>query len=571
MTQAAAIDVLLHIGGVRHYSTKIIVEDVGDALLSEFVQELLTEFSRNSSSHTISDEVDHSLLIDTLVQRIYSIKCKGAETTELYHFLHNSKATLGMLNSSNTPFIKNGLLIHLSSNTNVVSPKAPTLNAFSMMMGRGKQSTVRFLETPPAKIAPRLDEQIKSELVLYFNEDVQIGYFNPDQKKCLEKIIGQLSTVLCAVQKHWFKLVGRDFPLIPSKFADCKLLKLVTNCSRTSTKSTSAELTIQLVNYHLSTLASITWLAFKRSTQMKSRIDGIKSQVANLTLVWMDRKSSMIGKHSTFSPAPTISNTFSQLPSFCKLDSEVDEFFVAVLPSTKKKCKSHTSTPKTIAIDKALKKLTATLRHSADYSPIFLSDEDMGITDDAFVREGGTVVLSTSDRAHYRYAFKKKLCSGLELIGINIFGRMRSGSGSPSCILVWKVPLVNSYDHAGNIQVAIDKCRNIIPKQIQRESARRLDNLLRGISSVPRGVRQVMTNYLFGGECNINSTVADSYCQFVENLSAGLPIDESLIVDGRKFNSRGGRGIGVTQFEAFWNECRRLVDYNINLYYISFF
>ena len=81
--------------------------------------------------------------------------------------------------------------------------------------------------------------------------------------------------------------------------------------------------------------------------------------------------------------------------------------------------------------------------------------------------------------------------------------------------------------------------------------------MLRGISSVPRGVRQAMTNYLFGGECNINSTIADSYCQFVENLAAGLPIDESLIVDGRKFNSRGGRGIGVTKFEAFWDECHR--------------
>ena len=116
---------------------------------------------------------------------------------------------------------------------------------------------------------------------------------------------------------------------------------------------------------------------------------------------------------------------------------------------------------------------------------------------------------------------------------------------------------MNGKDHAGKIQVAIDKCRAMIPKQIQKEAARRLNNILRGISSVPRGVRQAMTNYLFGGECNIDSKIADSYCRFVEDLSTGLPIDESLILDGRRFNSRGGRGIGVTKFEAFWDECRK--------------
>ena len=93
-----------------------------------------------------------------------------------------------------------------------------------------------------------------------------------------------------------------------------------------------------------------------------------------------------------------------------------------------------------------------------------------------------------------------------------------------------------------HVLVAIGKCRTLIPTKIRKEAARRLNNILHGISSVPIGVRKAMTNYLFEG--------------FVEQLSAGLPIDESLIVDGRSFNSRGGRGIVVTEFEIFWDECR---------------
>ena len=190
---------------------------------------------------------------------------------------------------------------------------------------------------------------------------------------------------------------------------------------------------------------------------MKSSIDRMKSQVANLSGVWME--SSMIGKHSIFSPAPTISNTFSQLPLMPRWMTSSLQY-------------SHPQRRNTSPVVALLKPLPSTkqfkslLRHF-----VIPKITRLCITNDAFIREGGTVDLTPGDRTHYRYAFKKKLCSGLELMGINIFGRMRSGSGSPSCILVWKIPLVNGYDHAGNIQVAIEKCRNIIPKQIQKEAA----------------------------------------------------------------------------------------------------
>eukprot|EP00956_Cyclotella_meneghiniana_P025644 scaffold53878_cov20-Cyclotella_meneghiniana.AAC.1 len=282
----------------------------------------------------------------------------------------------------------------------------------------------------------------------------------------------------------------------------------------------------------------------------------MKTQIAELSSVLMERKTYLIGKHSVFAPNRSISNSFKELPSFVKLDEDDDEFFVAVLPNTKKSQKKAQRTAKSIAVDNAIDSLTGVLRHKCDYSPIFLTDEHMGITDDAFYREGGTVGLCATDRAHYRFAFKKQLRNGLKSMSINIFGRNTPGRDTPSCIVVWKVPLAIGDEHVGNVQNAIKNSRLLIPKRIKTEAALRLNNILRGISSVPLGVRKAMTNYLFAGEVNIKGKFADSYCQFVEHISAGLPIDESWIMDGRKYNSCGGKGIGFTKFQAFWDECR---------------
>ena len=43
------------------------------------------------------------------------------------------------------------------------------------------------------------------------------------------------------------------------------------------------------------------------------------------------------------------------------------------------------------------------------------------------------------------------------------------------------------------------------------------------------------------------------------DLSASHPIDESLFVDGRINNSRGGNGIGATRYDDFWMACREVL------------
>ena len=68
------------------------------------------------------------------------------------------------------------------------------------------------------------------------------------------------------------------------------------------------------------------------------------------------------------------------------------------------------------------------------------------------------------------------------------------------------------------------------------------NNLLNRVVDVPADVRKAMTSYLFMGEVNPRGDIAEEYCNFVLDLADGLPVDDSFIVDGRRFNSRGGKG-----------------------------
>lgn len=142
-------------------------------------------------------------------------------------------------------------------------------------------------------------------------------------------------------------------------------------------------------------------------------------------------------------------------------------------------------------------------------------------------------------------------------MSINIFGR--SSSVGPSCLFLWKTPTVHGDAHAGNVQLALKTCQDMLPKKVSAESALHFNNILCGIAKVPAKVRHALTSYLFGGEVNVKGGDADMYVEFVESLAGGLPIDDSWIVDGRAYNSRGGKGINSTTFEEFWEECRRCV------------
>ena len=68
------------------------------------------------------------------------------------------------------------------------------------------------------------------------------------------------------------------------------------------------------------------------------------------------------------------------------------------------------------------------------------------------------------------------------------------------------------------------------------------DSLLKGVADVPGDVRKAITSSLFMGVVNRSGDIAEECCNFVLDLVDGLPVDNSFIVDGRIFNSRGGTG-----------------------------
>jgi hypothetical protein len=232
-----------------------------------------------------------------------------------------------------------------------------------------------------------------------------------------------------------------------------------------------------------------------------------------------------------------VSSTTSTLPGYTPLDEDTQEYYAIIRPSSKKPTQRGKASAKEQAINQSISELTDLLRYSEDYDVFHLRDEQMGIVDRAFQGEDGTVGLSSADRKYYRKRFKAKLADGLEEICINIFGRNQSGSNDPSCLFVWKVPIVHGELHAGSVQKAVEECREMLPRKQSAESILRFNNILSGIAKVPTKVRWAMTEYLFNGESNVRGGDADRYCEFVQNFASGLPVDASWILDGRELNS----------------------------------
>ena len=92
---------------------------------------------------------------------------------------------------------------------------------------------------------------------------------------------------------------------------------------------------------------------------------------------------------------------------------------------------------------------------------------------------------------------------------------------------------------------AIDECKKIMPKVISKECRKCFNNIINGVAKIDAQLKKALMNYLFMGEVDATGDIANDYCQFVLDLASGLEVDESFMVDGCSFNSRGGKGISV--------------------------
>ncbi len=107
--------------------------------------------------------------------------------------------------------------------------------------------------------------------------------------------------------------------------------------------------------------------------------------------------------------------------------------------------------------------------------------------------------------------------------------------------------------------MAINQCKEMAPRKMGREAVKHFNRIVGSMVDVPSGVRHALRNYLFHGDPNTDKTIADEYVQYVLDLAAGQPINESLLTDGRVNNGWGGKGINATQFEEFWKACRKVL------------
>ena len=201
------------------------------------------------------------------------------------------------------------------------------------------------------------------------------------------------------------------------------------------------------------------------------------------------------------------------------------------------------------------------LRTLTEYTPIFLTDDEMGITKYAALVKKPNI--DSNQRARYRSMFRDEVASGVHGMCIHAFGIKEGGKDNPSCIFIWRIPTVRGPQHDGNVARAITRCREEAPKKMSAEAIKHFNIIFNQVSQVSAKVRDALREYLYKGMTgsNIESTAADEYCQLVMDLAAGLPIDESLLPeDGRSNNSRGGQGIGATKFIAFWEACAEVLN-----------
>ncbi len=198
------------------------------------------------------------------------------------------------------------------------------------------------------------------------------------------------------------------------------------------------------------------------------------------------------------------------------------------------------------------------LRHSADYAFVFLTDEMMGI--DKFAKDNSDSFMSPASRAKYRQKFRDELAYGNGHMTIHVFGKVNSGSDTDS-LFVWKVPTINrnSPQHVGLVAKTIDECRKSLPKEVSKEAVRQFNSVINGLTSLPAKARDALRNIIYLGDPNPDKSLADEYVDFVMNVCAGEPIDESMLVDGRASNSRGGRGVHATKFDEFWTACKEVL------------
>ena len=203
-----ALDVHLHDGG-RHVASSKHFSTDDDQPLDDAVRAVLLERAGSIESIQQNEGPSIAEVALGLVSRIKSVASHGGTKADLTKFLQGqeSKFPLRMLDSDSTPILKHVINVYLHPpRTEPSTNKEPTATINDRLMNVD-EAEVRFLPKPADKDSPRLDEQVRDCLtVLFGSEGVGLGYFNPNQKKCLVLRLGQLTFFIAkSSSKRWGK------------------------------------------------------------------------------------------------------------------------------------------------------------------------------------------------------------------------------------------------------------------------------------------------------------------------------------------------------------------------------
>ena len=327
---------------------------------------------------------------------------------------------------------------------------------------------------------------------------------------------------------------------------------------------------VDKIETHLATLVSLNWNHFKGHSVLNEGVALLRDDLDSIESILAHRRDQLVqdskrkasAKDTPFDravdQAKSVPAAFRKALNRSTVVVGDDQFFTEVKPNLKSKDKKSARRPApfTVCVRESVNHVFKQLRRKNDYDPIALTDEEMGLETYAEV-VCNQPFLSPDNRRRYRAQFRDELAKGVQGIHFCIWGKVHDRKLMN--LFVFKVPSTQGPDYVGNITKAIKVCEAMAPKHMSAEAVAHFNHIMSSCANVPSQCREALGNYLFFGDPDPNNKLESEYVDFVIDLANGLPIDESLFVDKRANNSRGGKGSGFTKYDDFFEACREVL------------
>lgn len=187
----------------------------------------------------------------------------------------------------------------------------------------------------------------------------------------------------------------------------------------------------------------------------------------------------------------------------------------------------------------------------ADYEPLHVSDTLAGI------KSSGK---EFSNRFHVRNLVKKKIFEGFHRMAVTVH-IYKTGGQHVDLLTLFKVPFSYQRDSKHELQfvTAIESCRERAPRFLSLHEGRIVKDILTTYTGVTGSEADAIAQIITGDS---RATPNQNRVQEIKELVTSGGTDPALVKDMRDLNSRGGKGCGSTDFDAFWKISRRILHKN---------